>query len=177
MKKLLLLVLLGLMTWSGYEYFYANNGKKIELAVESSRPDARNASFLFEDGEVTLKNGRNDGDDSSFIPTETYLTGEPAYGDINSDKKNDTVVLLVQNSGGSGVFVYIAGYVSGNVAYKGSNAVFVGDRISPTQVTIDDKGVIKLSYLDRAPNDPMSETPTIPKTKSFKYSAGTLEEI
>lgn len=175
MKKILFIIILAGIGFGLYTYT-SNKDGEIEIAKETLRPDPSNATFIFEDGSVTLKDGRNDGDEG-MIPTETSINGEPVYADINGDKKNDAVIVLIQNTGGSGLFVYVGAYVSGNVTYKGSNTIFIGDRISPTELSVSPEGLIKLDYLDRADNEPMTETPTLKRTKTLKYSAGVLEEI
>lgn len=152
--------------------------EKVELEPTTSRPDPSNATFIFEDGEVTLVDGKATTNliPESAINTETTLVSDPVYGDVNGDKKNDAVILLAQSSGGSGVFVHLAAYVSGNVAYKGSNAIFIGDRISPQAITINNTGLITLTYLDRGEDEPMAAAPTIAKSKTFTYKSGQLEE-
>lgn len=178
MKWILAIVLI-VAVGAGFWWYQTNprGVDKIELAPATSKPDPSNGTFEFEDGSVTLKNGSAVTELSgSVLTTETTLGSEPTYGDINGDKKNDAVVLLIQNSGGSGIFVYIAAYVSGNVTYKGSNAIFVGDRISPQTTTVNNDGLITLTYLDRKPDEAMAATPTIPVTKTFVFKGGRLEE-
>lgn len=180
MKKLFILVLVVVIIAGGWYVFSKREGaaEDIEVAQVTSKPDARNATFDFGDGQVTLENGTAfsavGGD--AFVQTETTLTDKIAYGDINDDKKSDAVVILTQNSGGSGTFVYIAGYVSGNVQYKGSNAVFIGDRVSPQTLSIDSNGGITLTYLDRRSDEPMAAAPTVSATKHFAYRNGKLIE-
>ena len=161
---LLIIVAVGWFLWTGRG---SNSAPEIKIAPATSKPDASNATFTFEDGPVTLTNGNSDA---------VSLTDYKAYGDVNQDGKNDTAVILAQSSGGSGVFVYVAAYVSGNVTYKGSNAVFIGDRISPESISIDASGNIKVTYLDRKPNEPMAAEPTVPTTKTYSYVSGELVE-
>jgi hypothetical protein len=172
---ILVLAAIGTGVW-----WYQKDAKveDVELMPATSKPDPSNATFVFEDGEVELQGGQAVTNliPDSAISTETSLVGEPVYGDINGDKKNDAIVLLAQNSGGSGVFVYIGAYVSGNVAYKGSNAVFIGDRVSPQSVTIGNTGLITLTYLDRKEDEAMAASPTVQRTKTFIWKDGQLEE-
>ncbi len=149
---------------------------KIEPTV--SHPDASNATFIFEDGSITLKKGAatTDVTPDGEVTQETTLTDDIAYGDINKDGKTDTAVLLVQNGSGSGVFLYVAAYVSGTVQYKGTNAVFIGDRVTPKAISVSTSGVIEVTYLDRKANEPMAADPTVSTTKYFVYRNGSLEE-
>lgn len=179
MKKVLalLVILAAIFGWSYWQKTDIEE-KQVELQPATSKPDPRNATFIFEDGPVTLKNGSAETDiaPGSAIKIETDLTDNLAYGDLNQDGKTDTVVLLVQSGGGSGIFLYAAAYISGNVDYKGTNAVFVGDRITPKTISIGSDGTIKITYLDRKPDEPMAAEPTIVTSKSFVYRQGHLEE-
>lgn len=173
MKKLLGLAVLIAVVGAGW-YFWHNRetaSPAISVQEAGTRPDPSNATFVFDDGPVTLKDG-----ESSEPPVETNLTDKIAYGDVNADGKNDAVALIVQSGGGSGEFIYVAAYVSGNVAYKGSNAIFIGDRVSPQSIDINQDGSIRVTYLDRGPNEPMSAEPTILTTKYYVYKSGNLEE-
>jgi hypothetical protein len=139
-------------------------------------PNPSAATFAFDGEAVTLSNGVGRSVDSAIgLVTETRLLEERGYGDLNADKKEDAAVLLTQSGGGSGTFVYVAAFVSGPVGYKGTNAVFLGDRIEPTSVSVAD-GVATVKYLDRKPDEPMSAEPTVPTTKHFVYTNGEFVE-
>lgn len=142
------------------------------------RPNPSNATFLFDDGPVTLSRGRNERviEPSLALTEETFLAEDIGYGDLNGDGRDDAAVLLIRQGGGSGLFVYVAGYVSGPNAYKGTNAVYVGDRISPKSVSIDN-GVIVLQYLDRDSGEPLAAEPTLLVTKRFSMRGSELAEI
>ncbi len=180
MKKLLLLILIiGLVGW----YVWSNNGKDkgqpVEIMTTVLNPDPANATFYFDDGPIKLKNGKVSLNiTGSAISVDTNLAKEPvAYGDINGDGKNDAVIILSQDGGGSGIFVYLAAYVSGNVEYKGSNAVFIGDRISPESITVLKSGLVTFEYLDRDEKDPMTTEPTLLRKATFAWKNQALEEI
>jgi hypothetical protein len=76
------------------------------------------------------------------------------------------------NLGGSGVFVNIVIFneVNGELKFNGSFAI--GDRVpvnkisGPTQTT-DGNYQIKVDYLDRTANQPMSETPKVSQTATI----------
>lgn len=177
MKKLItviLIIIVGIAVW----YFIGgqSNSNTADVASTStSRPDASNATFIFDDGLITLRKGLNEQEiaPNSALTQETSLTDIVEYGDINGDKKDDAVVVLKQTSGGSGVFIYLAAYVSGPVNYKGTNAVFVGDRIEPKSISIKNN-VITLNYLDRKSNEPFSSKPTTSVTQQFIYQSEEL---
>ena len=144
-------------------------------STSAGHPDASNATFMIGDSSVTLKSGKSivPASDDSATADETDLTQTVSYGDLNGDGKEDEAVVLTDQGGGSGVFIYVAAYVSGNISYKGTNAVFVGDRVAPQSISVKN-GVITLTYLDRGPNEPYAADPTIPTTKTYSFANGEL---
>ena len=145
--------------------------------IGGSHPDPSNATFIFNDGEITLSNGKSEQaiTPGSVFIEETILLDKLAYGDINIDGKEDTALLLARYGGGSGIFIYVAAFVSGPITYKGSDTVFIGDRIAPQNITISN-GIVTVDYLDREAGEAMAATPTIPKSMQFVFSNGKLQE-
>ena len=182
MKKIFSIVLvLAAIFGIWYIFKQASNPTSTKTLSNSnqnlSHPDPSNATFVFADGPITLSKGIND---QAIIPggeltQETTLTNIIGYGDINGDNKEDTAAVLAQNGGGSGVFIYLVAYVSSPLNYKGSNAVFVGDRIEPKSISIAN-GIITLKYLDRKPNEPYAAEPTVLTSKQFVYTKDILSE-
>lgn len=173
MKKILFLLIiviaaLGFMWWNGNKDVKVNTDNK--PANTTFKPDASNATFQFDEGAATLKNGKTESDGG-----EISLLDKVAYGDLNKDDKQDSAVLLASSGGGSGVFIYAAAYVSGPVNYKGTNAVFLGDRIAPQSVSIT-SGTVTVTYLDRRPDEPFAAEPTIRTTRQFIFQNGELVE-
>jgi hypothetical protein len=183
MKKTLYIVVVLLAIFGVWFVFNNASNVKPTAPIETkntnfTHPDASNATFEFEDGPITLKNGSNE---ENIVPggeltQTTSLTNTIGYGDINGDGKDDAVVVLIQSGGGSGVFVYIAAYASSPLDYKGSNAIFVGDRINPKSISISKEGIITFNYLDRKANEPYASEPTVPVSKTYIYSQGKLIE-
>lgn len=181
MKKLIIIVII--LVAAGFFYFMSGDStdKKTGTPIVSDngvlRPDPSNATFVFEGESITLSGGRNERPvaPGSTLTEETMITDTIAYGDINADDKEDTVLLLARYGAGSGTFIYLGAYVSGPVTYRGSNTIFIGDRIAPEAIVISSDS-ITVEYLDRAPNDAFSAEPTVRTTKQFVYQAGELRE-
>lgn len=176
MKKLIILVVI--LVVAGGLYFWKSKTDTGHITqpepTNNFTPDPSSATFTFDDGVVTLSNGRNESDDSGILE-ETRLLDEDANGDINADGKLDSVVLLARSGGGSGVFIYAAAYVSGPINYKGTNAVYLGDRISPQSISIS-SGVATVNFLDRYFDEAFAAEPTVPTYKEFIYKNGVFEE-
>lgn len=178
MKKLFIFILVVLAVVG---IFYAsrnnsvtNSGGRQVTEDDTVRPKPSNATFIFNDGSITLTNGREETVRNNLVE-ETTLLDDRAYGDLNNDGKEDVAVLIMRSGGTSGIFVYAAAYVSGPVGYKGTNALFLGDRISPQSISVS-KGVVTARYLDRDPDEPFAAEPTVPVSKQFVYRSGKLEE-
>lgn len=165
------------MVVAGLAIFYFMRDKSTSEKVTPTenesrnfRPDPSNATFIIDDEKITLSKGQE-----ITSTEETSLLDKFAYGDINGDGKVDTALFLVQSGGGSGTFIYLGAYISGPVNYKGSNTVFIGDRISPQSISVS-KGVITVKYLERKENEPLAAEPTVSVTKQFVYTNGELVE-
>ena len=179
MKKLFLVIVIIVV---GLGYFALRDGTdeavpNVPIVDDGFRPDPSNATFIFDEGPVTLEKGIREVEvaPGSAMKEETLLTDFVGYGDVNKDGKNDAVAILVQSGGASGVFIYLAGYVSGPVTYKGTNAIFLGDRITPKSVSISNE-IITVNYLDRKESEPFTAEPTVPVARNFQYQGGTLIE-
>lgn len=175
MKKFLIL----LVILAGVAIFFFSRNTPVEVTEENTstqtgsfNPDPSNATFTFNnEEEITLSEGRrvtNSGE-------ETVILDQTGHGDINNDGKEDTALFLARVGGGSGVFIHVAAYVSGPINYKGTNTIFIGDRVAPESITISN-GVITATYLDRAEDEPFAAEPTVSTTKEFVYRNGSLEE-
>ncbi|MCB9100706.1 MAG: META domain-containing protein [Anaerolineales bacterium] len=73
-------------------------------------------SGIYDDQAVTLTEGNYEGEpftaDSPIRPTVNFNPNEVAFGDLNSDGVDDAVVLLSENSGGTGTFIYLAAVIN-----------------------------------------------------------------
>ena len=141
------------------------------------RPDPSNGTFMIDNESITLSAGRNETQitPTSALVEETVLLDKFAYGDVNADDKEDTALLLARYGGGSGTFIYVAVFVSGPVTYRGSDALFIGDRVAPQSISINN-GIVTVDYLDRGPDEAFAAEPTIPTSKQFIYKNGEFVE-
>lgn len=137
--------------------------------VSASAADPKNATYIINGEAVTLKNGSFESEPlaGSAIYTITSYFGNEAQGDLNNDGQDDLAFLVTQDNGGSGIFYYLTGMLSGSAGYQTLNTVLIGDRISPQTTEIKDGKVI-VNYADRKTGEPMSAEPSAGISKYFQ---------
>lgn len=181
MKKILLLIVILLLLGGGYYWWQSSSNPSASLPQANTggdtEPDPSNATFIIEDESITLSQGRHESAPlpGSAILEETILMDKFAYGDLNADGREDTALLLARYGGGSGTFIYVAAFVSGPVNYKGTDAIFLGDRVAVKSISIN-QGVVTVNYLDRKPHEPFAAEPTVSESKQFIYRSGVFQE-
>jgi len=140
--------------------------------------DPLHASYIVEGQEVRPVAGRGEMKSAPGSATKIKISvfGKPVHGDLDGDGGDDAALLLVQQAGGSGTFYYVAAALNVNGAYRGTNAVFLGDRIAPQHVAIRN-GMVVVDYADRRPEEPMSAQPSVGKSKYLTLKDGTLAAV
>lgn len=142
--------------------------------------DALNASYLLGKESITLVNGvfEKQAAPGSAAVNKTQVWEQPIIGDLNADGKEDAAVGLINSPGGSGIFYYIAAAVKNadTNKYQGTNAVFLGDRIQLSKISIENN-IITVVYSDRKPNEPLTAAPVVAVTKNFKVENGLLKQM
>ena len=137
-----------------------------------------NATYEIDGQSVSLVDGKNEiavaPDSASKIITQ--VVGDQTFGDLNGDGKNDVVLILSQDGNGSGTFYYVVIALQTENGYQGSNAVFLGDRIQPEMIVINDQ-MIEVQYKDRSPDEPMSTEPTLTVKHTYLWSDDILQEV
>ncbi|HVU06708.1 MAG TPA: hypothetical protein VHE10_02900 [Candidatus Paceibacterota bacterium] len=139
--------------------------------------DAQNASYIVEGALVKLANGLATVETSPGSATKTTVRyfGNDAKGDLNGDGRADIAFILTSDSSGSGMFYYAAVALGSESGYRGTNAVFLGDRIAPQTTQIRD-GIVIVNYSDRKPDEPMTISPSVGKSMRLHVSDGKLLE-
>ncbi|MDO8482161.1 MAG: Gmad2 immunoglobulin-like domain-containing protein [bacterium] len=126
--------------------------------------DYKNATYIIQGQPVTLVNGRAEsvilGSDSKTV---TQYFGNEVIGDLSGDGVPDAAFILTQVGSGSGTFYYVVIAVNDNGIYKGTNAMFLGDRIAP-QTTEIQNGQLVVNYAERKPGEPMTARPSVGKS-------------
>lgn len=138
---------------------------------EKNAPSPLNATYIIENQAITLKDGKFVESDAVY----TEIFGVSTKGDLNGDGIDDYALIIMQDFGGSGTFSYAAlAFVDAQNNIKGTNVVFLGDRIAPQTVEIKD-GRAVFNFADRKPNEPMSAQPSIGKSVWIQYDKVTGE--
>jgi hypothetical protein len=128
--------------------------------------DPLNISFTISGQSYSLVNGK--------VGKEIAVFGQPVYGDLSGDGVNDAVMYLTQDSGGSGTFFYVVEAININGSFKGTNAMFLGDRIAPQNINIID-GRAVANFAERKASEPFTTPPSIGKSVYVQYDKKTGE--
>jgi heat shock protein HslJ len=133
---------------------------------------AANATYsgIWESG-VTLVDG---GYESEASRQRAWLIeGVSAVGDLDGDGVDDRIVVLGENSGGTGSFVYVSALLA---ADQGDplRAVLVGDRVQLRGIDVD-AGEIRLAVVQAGEQDAMC-CPGERATRRWSLSDGALRE-
>ena len=136
------------------------------------------ATYLIEGAEVSLAGGHAEeaAAPGSAARVQTDVFGDPAQGDLDGDGDEDVALFLVRQPGGSGTFIYLAAALNAGSGYVGTNAVLLGDRVSPQQITIRN-GLASADFLDRRPEEPMAADPTVGRSRRLVLDDGILTSI
>jgi hypothetical protein len=137
----------------------------------------KDATYVVEGEPISLVNGLAEKEiaPGSASKQITKYFGNEATGDLNGDGQADVAFLLTQDSGGSGTFYYVAVALKTDSGYKGTNAIFLGDRIAPQSTEIQG-GRLIVNYADRNPGEPFTAQPSLGVSKYFKIIDSKLIE-
>lgn len=152
---------------AGYIKFHFAGNKEVisKTNVPVKATDPKNIAYNIDGKEITLINGKFEhpaAPDSAA--KETYmLFGEPVYGDLDGDGDLDAVTYLTRDGGGSGTFFYVVAAVNASGTYRGTNAMFLGDRIAPQNINFIN-GKFVANFAERRMNEPFTVRPSIGKS-------------
>jgi len=118
------------------------------------------ATYRIDDQEILLSGG------VATVPTapgsasvdEVRVWGEPVMGDIDGNGKDDAVVLLTKQGGGSGTFYYVSAALGSDDGYVGLNAVYLGDRIAPENILVRDEMIV-VNYARHGADQAFTDAP------------------
>lgn len=139
-----------------------------------------NATYVMGKESITLVNGifEKSAAPGSAAVNKTQVWDQPVIGDLNADGKDDAAIGLINSPGGSGTFYYIAAALSdtNTKSFKGTNAVFLGDRVQLSKISIENS-IITVVYSETKSNKEMTSAPSVTVSKKFKVENGLLKEI
>jgi len=125
---------------------------------------------------LSLRNGGWQG--PSAVPSAAsrpwveFLGDLVARGDLDGDGREEAVVVLASNTGGTGVFHHLAVVRHETASLRNVATRFVGDRIQVISLRIDQQRVL-LELVRSGPNDPAC-CPTEVATLQFRLVQGRL---
>ncbi|MGN7918233.1 hypothetical protein [Lysobacter sp. 22409] len=188
LKNALPLILLVAITGCAPEQPTAANvppdsAPKAAPAASAVRPgkDAKNATYMIDGEPATLVDGV---EEKTIVPGSaskqvTRYTEHAFEMDLNDDGQKDQVVLLTQDSGGSGTFYYAAAALKTPQGYQGTNAVFIGDRITVQDFKADPERPSQfwISYGEGQAGEPTADDPMNMASKEFRWDGALLVEV
>jgi len=140
-------------------------GQKLWIPAATAQPGAgstlvalRNATYQgIYDEPVQLTDGQYVGE--PFVegggsrPTVTMADLFTAYRDLNGDGVEDAAVILAENSGGSGIFVYVAAMIDQDGVPINQATRLLGDRVQINSLVVEN-GEIVVNMVTQGPDDP-----------------------
>ncbi len=128
---------------------------------------------------VTLTNGLYEGEPfvegGAARPSVQFIDSSTVYGDLNGDGVDDAASLLVENSGGSGVFTYVGVQLNEGGQPVDAGTVWVGDRTQIKSMGIEN-GQIVMEVVTQGPDDPQC-CPTQKVRKTYAVQNGQVTEV
>lgn len=175
MKKILIFAGIAALVIVG---FFAFRQQPAKDSANEASADYKSATYQIDGQMVTLKDGVAHivaGDDTAPQATVRYF-GNDVKADFNEDGLADVAFILTQDNGGSGTFYYAVAALKTAGGYKGTNGIFLGDRIAP-QTTEFREGEIIVNYADRKPSEPFTTQPSVGVSKYLKIDGERLVDV
>lgn len=137
-----------------------------------------NTTYLIDGESITLSRGKAE---EAAAPGSAEmvlweLVEQPVSGHLNGDDKWDAAMILRRSGAGSGVFYYAVAAIFTPEGPETVEGFPLGDRIVPQSILVD-KGHAVVTYLDRAPGEPMTAPPSVPVTKMLMAEGGRFTEV
>ncbi len=140
----------------------ADSGEQMPDAAASSELTVEqlgNATYSgIYDEPVTLTDGLYEGEPfvegGAARPTVQLIEETILYGDLNGDGVADAAMILVENSGGSGVFNYVGAQVNQDGQPVDAGIVLLGDR-TQIQSAVIEEGQLVIDMVTQGPEDAM----------------------
>ena len=149
----------------------------IEEENPAPKADYKNATYIIEGERVTLKDGvanSTAAPGSASLETTAYF-GNEMFTDLNGDNLEDIVFILTRETGGTGVFYYVAAALNTGNGYRGGEALLLGDRIAPQTIEKGTGKMVVVNYADRAPGESFVTPPSVGKSMWLILDPETMQ--
>lgn len=127
-------------------------------------------------GVINFQNGQFEDPNRRLNAVLSRQQGQVAFGDLDGNGQQDAVMIMAVNTGGSGIFVYLAPLLNLDGAIESPMLAGLGDRIQVNQVRILDDGLISVNMIIQGPSDPQC-CPTQEVTQFYRVSEGSVVQV
>ena len=151
-----------------------------DLVGPAARTNLESATYLTEntlDGYAALEGGEFRAPVAPGSAAELVIRlGKWTLGDLDGQGELDAAAITIEEPGGSGTFFYLHALINDEGTLQDAGFAFLGDRIRIEGVSVHD-GVITVAMLDRRPDEPFVEPPSVPVIRQFRLQVGDLVEV
>ncbi len=161
--------------------FFALNSYIYNEKQAPTVDDYKDAEYTIDGIRIKLEDGvaEIEAAPGSASKIATRYFGNELVTDLNDDGRSDTVFLLTQQTGGSGIFYYVVAALNLKEGYVGSDGYLLGDRIAPQSTEVSSnprhKNVIVVNYADRASGEPMTTPPSVGESTYLKLDLENMQ--
>lgn len=157
--------------------FFALNSFIYNEKQATAGKDEKNAEYVIGGKRVQLVDGvyEEEAAPGSASKIITQYFGNGLVTDLNADGKDDQVFLITQDTGGSGTFFYVVAALQTDRGYVGSEALLLGDRISPQQTRLNDDNNIEVTFADRKPGEHFGVPTSVGKSLVLKFDPVAMQ--
>jgi hypothetical protein len=127
--------------------------------------------------EITLRN-RESGiiiSPGSSVEIVTKYFGNDIKYDLDHDGRSDTIFMVTQETGSTGVFYYVLALMDTEKDRLGLDGVYVGDRIAPQSMYMEAGEILVINFAERKIGQSFAEQPTVGRTIKVKYDPDTMQ--
>jgi hypothetical protein len=111
----------------------------------------------------------------SSVEIVTKYFGNDIKYDLDHDGRNDTIFMLTQETGSSGIFYYVVALIDTEKGRLGLDGVYVGDRIAPQSMYMEAGEILVINFAERKIGQSFAEQPTVGRTIKVKYDPDTMQ--
>lgn len=157
--------------------FYKFNHSGESYSEIDKRVALHDATYTVGGQKVTLINGVSETEAApgSASKIVTRYFGNEVKADFNKDGREDSAFILTQETGGSGTFYYVVALLNKSSGRVGSEAVLLGDRISPQSTNLEKNNIVVVNYADRKAGESFDVQPSFGKSIRLLLDTKTMQ--